>query len=72
MSHEWRQDFQLLDRKVFSRRLKVSKDAVPLKAFGSESQVLGPQKEKDLSSNVRWRDGVYNFAIYFEIRRALP
>ena len=49
MSHEWRQGFQLLNRKVFSWRLKVSKDDVSLKSLGSEFHVLGPQKEKDLS-----------------------
>ena len=49
MPHEWRQGFQLLNRKVFSCRLKVSKDVVSLKSLGSEFHVLGPQKEKDLS-----------------------
>ena len=52
MPHEWRQGFQLLNRKVFSWRLKVSKDAVSLKSLGSEFHVLGPQKEKDLSTIV--------------------
>ena len=49
MPHEWRQGFQLLNTKVFSCRLKVSKDAVSLKSLGSEFHVLGPQKEKDPS-----------------------
>ena len=49
MPHEWRQGFRLLNRKVFSWRLKVSKDAVSLKSLGSEFHVLGLQKEKDLS-----------------------
>ena len=49
MPHEWRQGFQLLNRKVFSWHLKVSKDAVSLESLGSEFHVLGPQKEKDLS-----------------------
>ena len=49
MPREWRQGFQLLNRKVFSWRLKVSKDALSLKSLGSEFHVLGPQKEKDLS-----------------------
>ena len=49
MPHECHQGFQLLDRKFFSWRLKVSKDAVSLKSLGSEFHVLGPQKEKNLS-----------------------
>ena len=49
MRHEWHQGFQLLNRKVFSWRLKVSNDALSLKSLGSEFHVLGPQKEKDLS-----------------------
>ena len=49
MPHELCQDFQLLNRKVFSWCLKVSKDAVSLKPLGSMFHVLGPQKEKDLS-----------------------
>ena len=49
MPNEWRQGFQLLNRKVFTWRLKVSKDAVSLKSLGNEFHVLGPQKEKDLS-----------------------
>ena len=49
MPHESRQGFQLLNRKVFSWRLKVSKDAVSLKSLESEFHVLGPQKENDLS-----------------------
>ena len=52
MSHEWRQAFQLLNRKVFGRCLKVSKDAVSLESLGSEFHVLGRQKEKDLSPNI--------------------
>ena len=49
MPREWSQGFKLLNRKVFSWLLKVSKDAVSLKSLGSEFHVLGPQKEKDLS-----------------------
>ena len=49
MPHEWRQGFQLLSRKVFSWRLKVSKDVISLKSLRIEFHVLGPQKEKDLS-----------------------
>ena len=52
MPHEWRQNFQLLNRKVFSWLLKLSKDAVSLKSLGREFHVLGPQKEKDLSTNI--------------------
>ena len=57
MPHEWRHDLQLLNRKVFSRRLKVSKDAVSVKSLGSEFHVLGLQKEKDLSPNI------FNFSL---------
>ena len=67
MPHEWRKDFQLLNRK-----------AVSLKSLGSESCFgTTKKKEKDLfpsifnfnlgvtniigsDDDLRWRDGVYN------------
>ena len=52
MPHEWCLDFQLLNRKVVSSRLKVTNDAVDLKSLVSELQVLWPQKEKNLSPNI--------------------
>ena len=61
MPHEWRQGFQLLNRKVFSWLLKVSKDAVSLNTLGSVFHILGPQKEKDLSPIVfNFNRGVTN------------
>ena len=54
MPHKWRQDFRRLNRKVFSRRLKVSNGAVSLKSLGSEFHDLGPKKKRTSPQTFNW------------------